>query len=138
MFLPGVALATALTATTEIEAVSSDVDAILMAVPAQHFRSVLVSARPFIAASTPFLSLTKGIEDASLLRMSQVAAEVLEGHDPDSIGVLSGPNIAREVVAGQPAATVVALADRRDRVAPAAGTDVPVIAGVHEPRRGRM
>ena len=138
LFLPGVALTTALTATTEIEAVVSDVDAILMAVPAQHFRSVLVSARPFIEASTPFLSLTKGIEDSSLLRMSEVAAEVLEGHDPDSIGVLSGPNIAREVVAGQPAATVVALADPETAVDPAAGADVLVVAGVHEPRRGRM
>ena len=110
-FLPGVALSAALTATTEIEAAVSDVDAILMAVPAQHFRSVLVTARPFIGASTPFLSLTKGIEDSTLLRMSEVATEVLEGHDPASIGVLSGPNIAREVVTGQPAATVVALAD---------------------------
>jgi glycerol-3-phosphate dehydrogenase (NAD(P)+) len=57
------------------------------------------------------LSLTKGIEGGSLLRMSEVAGQVLGGHRPDLIGVLSGPNIAREIVAGQPAATVVAFAD---------------------------
>jgi glycerol-3-phosphate dehydrogenase (NAD(P)+) len=111
LFLPDVALTPALIATTDIEAAVADAEAILMAVPAQHFRSVLATARPFIGASTPFITLTKGIEDRSLLRMSEVATEVLEGHDPDSIGVLSGPNIAREVVAGQPAATVIALRD---------------------------
>jgi glycerol-3-phosphate dehydrogenase (NAD(P)+) len=57
------------------------------------------------------LSLAKGIEEGSMLRMSEVAAEGLSGHAPERIGVLSGPNIAVEVAAGQPAATVVALPD---------------------------
>jgi len=57
------------------------------------------------------LSLTKGIEGGSLLRMTEVAGEVLRGHEPDLIGVLSGPNVAREIGAGQPAATVVAFPD---------------------------
>ena len=116
LFLPGVGLTTALTASTESKPClrcRRDPDGRA----GQHFRSVLVSARPFIAASTPFLSLTKGIEVPSLLRMSEVAAEVLEDHDRASIGVLSGPNIAREVVAGQPAATVTGVpADHTDRV----------------------
>lgn len=110
-FMPGVALSTSLTATSDIEAALTGAEAVLMAVPAQHFRSVLTSARPSIGDGTPFLTLTKGIEEGSLLRMSQVATEVLEGHQPDLIGILSGPNIAREVLAGQPAATVIALED---------------------------
>jgi len=110
-FLPGVDLAPELTATADIEAAAGRSDVFLMAVPAQHFRSVLMTARQFIEPSTPFLALTKGIEQGSLLRMSEVAAELLESHDPDSIGVLSGPNIAREVAVGQPAATVVAMRD---------------------------
>ena len=75
------------------------------------YRAVLEAARPAIAPDLPILSLTKGIEHDTLLRMSQVAGEVLAAHARDRIGVLSGPNIAREVLAGQPAATVVAVAD---------------------------
>jgi glycerol-3-phosphate dehydrogenase (NAD(P)+) len=71
----------------------------------------LEAARPAIDPAVPFLSLSKGIETGSLLRMTEVAAEVLGGHDPGRIGVLSGPNIAREVLSGQPAATVVAMGD---------------------------
>jgi glycerol-3-phosphate dehydrogenase (NAD(P)+) len=68
-------------------------------------------AESFIASHIPVVSLTKGIEQASLERPTQVIAEVLTRHDPSRIGVLSGPNIARDVAAGQPAATVIALSD---------------------------
>jgi glycerol-3-phosphate dehydrogenase (NAD(P)+) len=111
LFLDGVALSETLRATTDLAEALDGAEAVLMAVPAQHLRAVLVQARPHIPAAVPFVTLTKGIEEGSLLRMSQVAAEVLAGHPHELIGVLSGPNIAREVVAGQPAATVVALHD---------------------------
>jgi glycerol-3-phosphate dehydrogenase (NAD(P)+) len=55
----------------------------------------------------PIVSLAKGIEQGTGRRMSQVLSEVLSDHDPDSIGVLSGPNLAREIMCGQPAATYV-------------------------------
>ena len=80
-----------LPATDDLEVALAGADAVLMAVPAQHFRSVLTDARPFIGPTTPFLTLTKGIEHGTLLRMSEVAVEVLDHHDPGSIGVLSGP-----------------------------------------------
>jgi glycerol-3-phosphate dehydrogenase (NAD(P)+) len=112
LFLPGGSLTAALRADDDIGAALEGSDVVLMAVPSRHYRSVLDSARSAIPARTPFLSLTKGIEQGSLLRMSQVAAEVLEGHDADRIGVLSGPNIAREILVGQPAATVVAMRDQ--------------------------
>jgi glycerol-3-phosphate dehydrogenase (NAD(P)+) len=57
------------------------------------------------------ISLSKGVEQGSNLRMTEVVAEVLEGHDAGRIGVLSGPNLAKEVAAGQPTATVVAVRD---------------------------
>jgi glycerol-3-phosphate dehydrogenase (NAD(P)+) len=55
------------------------------------------------------ISLAKGIEQGTLQRPSQILTEVLVGNDPSLVGVLSGPNLAREVMAGQPSATVVAL-----------------------------
>ena len=111
LFLPGEPLSPALRASRDLGAALAGAEVVLMAVPSRHYRSVLDTARSAVAGDVPFLSLSKGIEEGSLLRMSQVATEVLAGHDPDRIGVLSGPNIAREVLAGQPAATVVAMRD---------------------------
>jgi len=59
----------------------------------------------------PILSLSKGVEQGTGLRMTEVVADVLPGHRRDRIGVLTGPNLAREVALGQPAATVVAIDD---------------------------
>jgi glycerol-3-phosphate dehydrogenase (NAD(P)+) len=87
-----------------------------MAVPSQFYRSVMEAARDSIPAEAPFLSLSKGIEEGSLKRMSQVAIEVLGTDRPGPIGVLSGPNIAREVLAGYPSATVIALRDEKTAI----------------------
>jgi glycerol-3-phosphate dehydrogenase (NAD(P)+) len=57
------------------------------------------------------VSLAKGIERGSLLRMTEVTLEVLPSHDPDRVAVLTGPNLAREVAEGQPAASVIACPD---------------------------
>ena len=113
LFMPGSPLTPSLRASGDVGAALAGAGVVLMAVPSQYFRSVLEAARASIVDDTPFLSLTKGIEEGSLLRMTEIAAEVLDGHDPDRIGVLSGPNIAREVLAGQPAATVVAVRDEQ-------------------------
>lgn len=111
LYLPDVDLAPGLVATGDVRAAAGDGDVVLMAVPAQHFRPVLRDAAPAIGSDTPLLSLAKGIEAETLLRMTEVAAEVLSGHRSELIGVLSGPNIARQVAIGDPAATVVAIAD---------------------------
>lgn len=111
LFLPGIDLPPELVATCDISEAVSVADAILVAVPAQHLRQVLASAASAIKPDTPLLTLTKGIESATLLRMTEIAAEVLPGHRPDLIGVLSGPNIAAQVARHEPAATVVALPD---------------------------
>jgi glycerol-3-phosphate dehydrogenase (NAD(P)+) len=59
----------------------------------------------------PVVSVSKGVERATLLRMTEVVLDVLNGHDPDRVAALTGPNLAREIAEGQPAATVVACRD---------------------------
>jgi len=110
-YLPGVGLPKQLIATSDIGEAVDGAEAILVGVPSHCHRSVLKSARQFIPPSTPVISLAKGIEVESGLRMSQVISEVLEGHDPARIGALSGPNLSAEIMKGHPAATVAALPD---------------------------
>lgn len=111
MFLSANVLPPNLTATASIDEALADADLVVLAVPSPFFRVVVRAAAPAIPADRIVISLTKGLEDGTLLRMTEVAASELTGHDPARLGVLSGPNLAREVIAGQPAATVVAFPD---------------------------
>jgi glycerol-3-phosphate dehydrogenase (NAD(P)+) len=79
-----------------------------MGVPSLHFRSVLVQAAPHVRPWVPVVSLAKGLERDSLKRMSEVVHDVLPGH---AVAVLTGPNLAKEILGGQPAASVVAISD---------------------------
>ena len=110
LFLEGHRLHDALEATSTLAEAVEGADLVVMAVPAQHFRGVLVDMAPLLGRTTPVVSLVKGLEAGSLLRMTEVVAEVTDV-EPSRIGVLTGPNLAREVVVGQPTATVVALGD---------------------------
>jgi glycerol-3-phosphate dehydrogenase (NAD(P)+) len=109
-FLPDYRLPPTLRATASLADALAGADAVIMAVPSQHFRSVFREVAPLLPPAGPVLSVVKGIERGSLLRMTEVIDEE-SGHDPALVGVLSGPNVAREVAAGQPAATVIALRD---------------------------
>jgi glycerol-3-phosphate dehydrogenase (NAD(P)+) len=107
-YLPGVHLPDALTATSSLEEAVAGASVVFMAVPSHGFRSVLSDLAPLVAEVEAVISLSKGIENGTNLRMSEVIAEVI----PDvPAGVLTGPNLAREVADGQPAASVVALPD---------------------------
>lgn len=110
-YLPGCVLAGQIEATSDLEAALSGVDAVVMGVPSHGFRSVLETVGEQIDSDTPILSLAKGVERETLMRMTEVAADVLPHHLTDRIGVLTGPNLAKEIVAGQPAATVIAMKD---------------------------
>jgi glycerol-3-phosphate dehydrogenase (NAD(P)+) len=110
-YLPGIALPDALHATADLAAACTDADVVVFAVPSHGLRAVLADARPHVAASAAIVSLAKGIEQGSLRRMTEVIAEELADHDANRIGVLTGPNLAREVAAGQPTASVVAVPD---------------------------
>ena len=95
-----------LTATTTLNVAVEHADAVLIAVPSSHFREVLVNALPDIPRDIPVISLSKGLEKGSRMRMTEIIRNV----SPHSIpGVLTGPNLAREIVAGQAAASVLAL-----------------------------
>jgi glycerol-3-phosphate dehydrogenase (NAD(P)+) len=110
-YLPGVQLPDSLHASSSLEATCTGADVVVLGVPSHGMRAVLADAAPFIAPNTPIVSLSKGIEQGTLERMTEVACEVLAEHEPGCVGVLTGPNLAREVAAGQPTASVVATAD---------------------------
>lgn len=107
-YLPDVALPDALHATADLQEALDGADVVVMGVPSHGFRDVLVQASPHVRAGVPIVSLTKGVEQATLARMTQVIGDVCPGHPS---GVLTGPNLAKEVMAGYPAASVVAFDD---------------------------
>jgi len=110
-YLPDHHLSDHLRCSADLGETLRDAEAIVMGVPSHGYRSVLESAAGHIQKSTPIISLAKGVERESLMRMTEVTADVLPDHRPDRIGVLTGPNLAKEIVAGQPAATVIAMED---------------------------
>lgn len=107
-YLPGYELHPGLRCEPDLEQVISGADVIVMGVPSQGFRSALEEVALHARAWVPVLSLTKGLEQGSRLRMTQVINEVMPGHPT---GVLTGPNLAKEILAGDAAASVVSTVD---------------------------
>jgi glycerol-3-phosphate dehydrogenase (NAD(P)+) len=107
-YLPGARLTQSLRATTSIEEAVRDADVVIMGVPSQAMRDTAREVGRHIRAWVPLISLSKGLEPGSGLRMTQVIEQELPGHPA---GVLSGPNLAREVMAGYAAASVIAMED---------------------------
>src|SRR5215210_484762 len=99
-----------LVATDDLEEAVSRADVLVMAVPSHGFRDVVEAAAPHVRQRIPVVSLSKGLEKGTHLRMSEVIAEALPGHPA---GVLTGPNIASEVLRGYAAAAVIAMSDER-------------------------
>jgi glycerol-3-phosphate dehydrogenase (NAD(P)+) len=109
-YLPGLELHPALRATSSIEDAVATADVLVMAVPSHGFREVLEEAASHVRPWIPVVSLVKGLERGTQLRMTQVIEQVVPGHPA---GVLTGPNLAREVMTGHAAAAVVAMPDER-------------------------
>ena len=107
-YLPDAALPTNLVARDTIAATVADIDVLVMGIPSQGFRSVLKEVKPHLRAWVPVISLTKGLELDTRMRMTEIIEEILPGHP---VGVLTGPNLAREIMAGQAAASVLAMED---------------------------
>ena len=107
-YLPGAKLGDRLRATNSIEEAVSGADVIVMGIPSHNFRVVLEEVKRHIRAWVPVISLTKGLELETRMRMTEIIQEVLPGHP---VGVLTGPNLAREIMAGQAAAGVIAMED---------------------------
>lgn len=114
-YLPGIQLPP-VRATDDFHLALDGAELIVLAVPSQSLRANLEVFKPAIGPDATLLSLAKGIETGTLLRMSQVISEVT-GAEPGRVAALSGPNLAREIAAGQPAATVVACSDADRAVA---------------------
>jgi glycerol-3-phosphate dehydrogenase (NAD(P)+) len=107
-YVPGYTLDPALSATSDLEEAVCGADFVIMGVPTSGFRRVLEDAAPYMRPWIPVVSLSKGLERDSHLRMTQVIRQVVPGHP---VAALTGPNIASEILAGKAAAAVIATED---------------------------
>lgn len=107
-YLQGMTLATSLSSSANLRDVVGDASVVMMAVPSNGFRGVLIEVAKYVSAGVPIVSLVKGLERETLKRMSEVILDELPSHP---VAVLTGPNLAHEILSGQPAATVVACVD---------------------------
>ncbi|AWF98654.1 NAD(P)H-dependent glycerol-3-phosphate dehydrogenase [Clavibacter michiganensis] len=110
-YLPGINLPQRLTADPSLERVLQGATDVFVSVPSQTLRANLEAARDLIPSDAVVVSLMKGVEKGTGLRMSEVIAEVL-GIVPERIAVASGPNLALEIAREQPTAVVVSSADQ--------------------------
>ena len=97
-----------LRATSDLERAVVEADVLVVGVPSHAMRGVLSEASQYLRPWVPVLSLVKGLEAGTHLRPTQVIGEELEGHP---VGLLSGPNLAREILDGFAAASVIATHD---------------------------
>src|SRR5579859_2301171 len=111
-YLGGLPLPETLRATHDLQEAADFADVLAVGVPSYAVRQTLTPLTAHVRAWVPVLSLAKGLEPSTRLRPSQVIAECLPGHP---VGLLAGPNIAREIAQGMAAAAVVATED--DRIA---------------------
>src|SRR5579862_7273720 len=117
-FLPGRPIPDSVCASNDLPAVLEKADIIISVMPSQHCRGLFRRMRPMMPKQALIVSATKGLEEGSLLRMSEVIADALKP-DNDSaaenahfpIGALSGPSFAQEVARGDPTAITIASQD---------------------------
>jgi glycerol-3-phosphate dehydrogenase (NAD(P)+) len=108
-YLPGYRLADGLVVSSDLAATVICADILFVSVPSSAFREVTQLARPHMKPGLMVISTTKGISRDGFTLMSEILAEELIGHVPDiSIGVLSGPNFAKEMIQGQITGSVIA------------------------------
>jgi glycerol-3-phosphate dehydrogenase (NAD(P)+) len=108
VYVPGFRLPSQLRATADLDEAVGAADLVIVGVPSSGFRKVLEDAKPYLRPWIPVVSLSKGLERGSLMRMTEVIKELLPGHPA---AALTGPNIAREILEGKAAAAVVATED---------------------------
>ncbi|MBA3745457.1 NAD(P)H-dependent glycerol-3-phosphate dehydrogenase [Sporichthya sp.] len=109
-YLAGYPLPRRLRATASLEEAVVQADVLVTAIPSHGMRGVLEACADYVRPWIPIISLTKGIEQGTRLRMTQVIDELLPGHPT---GLLAGPNLAAEIMAGYAAAAVIALPDEQ-------------------------
>jgi glycerol-3-phosphate dehydrogenase (NAD(P)+) len=107
-YLPGFRLPNQVTVSNDLTKTLADAGTIISVVPSGHLRGVLEATAPHLSPRTPVVSATKGFEEGSLCRMSQVVQQAVPG---SPVAALSGPTFAKEIAAGEPAAVVIASED---------------------------
>lgn len=114
-YLPGHRLASNIVAYTDLQIALTDIDVLFVSIPSAHFRDVIKLAAPYLSQNVKVISTTKGVESTTFSMMSQIINQEL----PDvKVGVLSGPNFAKEIAQKHLTATVIASTDTalRDQV----------------------
>jgi glycerol-3-phosphate dehydrogenase (NAD(P)+) len=113
--LPGIELPPEIRVTADARALRDATDLVILAVPSAHVRDTLSRIAAEVPPSADVLSVVKGLESETLLRMTEViadaSAEVGSPIEPARIAALSGPNLAQEIARGLPASAVIASAD---------------------------
>ena len=112
IFLPGFSLPLNVEPTSDLGCALADVDVVVGVMPSRFARSIYREMLPHLTPQMRLVSATKGLEQGTLLRMSEVAREVMGEKFAPRTAVLSGPTFAREVAAGEPTAVVIATEDR--------------------------
>ena len=111
-YLPDAKLTPSLIASSSIKETVEEADVIVLGIPSQSMRKVLEEAKPHIRPWVPIINLAKGLEISTKMRMTEIIEELMPGHPT---GVLTGPNLAKEIHFGKAAAAVIAMVD--DRIA---------------------
>ncbi|WP_420637500.1 NAD(P)H-dependent glycerol-3-phosphate dehydrogenase [Candidatus Poriferisocius sp.] len=107
-YLDGFELHPELRATTDLEGSVAEAEVVVMGVPSSVFRPVMEQVAPHLRPWVPVVSLTKGLERGTRLRMTEIVNRVAPAHPA---GALTGPNLAKEILAGHAATSVIAMAD---------------------------
>jgi glycerol-3-phosphate dehydrogenase (NAD(P)+) len=112
IYLPGLFIPDCVAVTTDLQEAVDQAEILILAVPSEHLRSICCAMAPLLTSEQLIVNATKGIEDGTYLRMTQVMGEVLGKYDLAlPCGVLSGPSFAQEVGAGSPTAITIASCD---------------------------
>jgi glycerol-3-phosphate dehydrogenase (NAD(P)+) len=111
VFLPGVKLPPNVEVGNELAPVIAASDVVLSVMPSHHVRGIYSQMLPQLTPSMTLVSATKGLENGTLLRVSQVIDEVVRPKFVPHVGVFSGPTFAKEVARGEPAAVVISSVD---------------------------
>ena len=112
-FLPGRRVPDSVSASSDLATVVEAAEIVVSVMPSQHCRELFARLRSHLSRKCLIVSATKGLEEGSLLRMSEVIADALKRDDdlPPAIGALSGPSFAQEVARGDPTAITIASRD---------------------------
>lgn len=111
IFLPGQSIPESVSATRGLEQALDGAEIVVIAVPSQHCRKVLQAMQPYLQPDSLLVSATKGLEEETLLRMTEVICAVLGTNCSPRVGALSGPSFAKEAARGDPTAITIASRD---------------------------